>query len=807
MMEAQASGVEVEGSFADDGTTAEAHVVTITWGDGSQPAIIDLDATETSFSYPLPQYANAGPYTVQVTVADADGTNAVTQSFNVNYTNSQPSGLTVSLDNPTIATGGELTLSGSFNDPQSNLAHLVTIDWGDVVGGVEDTTTLTLGPGETTFQASPSSSSYATAGNYNISVTVTGLDGTTTTPTPTQIAVTAVSIGNIQICPTIDKGGMATLSADVDNLQGAGFSLTVNWGPNQTSDTISYPPGTTSFTLTHHYVDNASDPFVGPYPIVMTVTAGNGPAVSATKTIQGTDVPTPVYIEGGSGCIIPNQQVTLQAIVADPGEFGTYTYSWTATAVGGGDTQKGSNATFNFTPDESAAYTVTLEATDPDKETFEDAITIAGTGSGGGNGFTPDTPTVTIEETDPGQTVQAGNDAHFEILVSGNDPNHGTVNVYYTTQDGTDHAGTDYTPSDGDQELTFTWDSKANGGSGGYDPQFVSVKTDADANDGTFSVVSTCDYDQNAQTPCTTESAKAEVAAGTWRCDDNWAEDLTTLRYTGTATAVGGPASLETLAKDITGSGADWTFLRDDPANSGIIISLTNTVPANTKVSVALLLEQVEDRVREAVVKAAGEPKNASVGLGTNLTQMTASSINSVFYVGKAAPSVSVDCGGMAQLVLSEGLISVIGTAQFNYLGSYQAALGFISIRPGVSLKQTGVKGVEDGDWVEFDNKQPEYQLYHNDEPWSRENAITVGNDSYFGWCTPPNRGRPGMTQSYAGWCDTLALECNKGTNGVLQISGKQVQATAFNGVADFWDIGRVMMRVFSYNVKHPAPN
>ena len=130
-----ASGVEVEGSFADDGTTAEAHVVTITWGDGSQPAIIDLDATETSFSYPLPQYANAGPYTVQVTVADADGTNAVTQSFNVNYTNSQPSGLTVSLDNPTIATGGELTLSGSFNDPQSNLAHLVTIDWGDVVGG------------------------------------------------------------------------------------------------------------------------------------------------------------------------------------------------------------------------------------------------------------------------------------------------------------------------------------------------------------------------------------------------------------------------------------------------------------------------------------------------------------------------------------------------------------------------------------------------------------------------------------------------------------------------------------------------
>ena len=109
-------------------------------------------------------------------------------------------------------------------------------------------------------------------------MTVTGLDGTTTTPTPTQIAVTAVSIGNIQICPTIDKGGMATLSADVDNLQGAGFSLTVNWGPNQTSDTISYARNNV-LHADHHYVDNASHPFVGPYPIVMTVTAGNGPAV------------------------------------------------------------------------------------------------------------------------------------------------------------------------------------------------------------------------------------------------------------------------------------------------------------------------------------------------------------------------------------------------------------------------------------------------------------------------------------------------------------------------------------------------
>ena len=91
--------------------------MTINWGDGTERSGHDdltLDAEQTTFRYPLPQYAASGSYTVSVQVADADGTNPTTSSFAVDYTNSQPSGLTLSLDNSTISAGDQVTLSNSF---------------------------------------------------------------------------------------------------------------------------------------------------------------------------------------------------------------------------------------------------------------------------------------------------------------------------------------------------------------------------------------------------------------------------------------------------------------------------------------------------------------------------------------------------------------------------------------------------------------------------------------------------------------------------------------------------------------------
>ncbi|MGA2258599.1 MAG: Ig-like domain repeat protein, partial [Thermoguttaceae bacterium] len=172
-------GVAIDGSFTDTGMIPEAHTVTFSWGDGSAPGSMSLTPGQTTFSYPLPQYAVTGNYTITVTVTDADGksTTSVSTQATVSYASTQPTGLSLSLGNSTIQTGGELTLSGSFSDPQSNLAHTVTINWGDGTQQNPDLTTLTLDSGETTFQASPNSQSYATAGNYTISANIAGLDG------------------------------------------------------------------------------------------------------------------------------------------------------------------------------------------------------------------------------------------------------------------------------------------------------------------------------------------------------------------------------------------------------------------------------------------------------------------------------------------------------------------------------------------------------------------------------------------------------------------------------------------------------
>ena len=204
---------EIEGSFTDSGTTPEAHTVTINWEDGTTQnpdlATFTLDAGETTFSYPLPQYAVSGQYNVEVQVADADEAHPTPwDTIPVSYTSSQPSGLSVSLDNSTIYAGGTVSLSGSFTDPDSNFAHLVTIYWS---GGLPDTT-LSLSAGTTTFQAT--SQAYVNYGNYAISVTVGGLGGISLTRS-TAVAVNATTTD--VVASPANYGQPVTLTATVQS--------------------------------------------------------------------------------------------------------------------------------------------------------------------------------------------------------------------------------------------------------------------------------------------------------------------------------------------------------------------------------------------------------------------------------------------------------------------------------------------------------------------------------------------------------------------------------------------------------------
>ena len=334
------------------------------------------------------------------------------------------------------------------------------------------------------------------------------------------LSLANVTVDNVAAGATVNKGDIATLSGNVANLDGMGFTVTVTWGANQTnSDTIAYPAGTTSFTVTHQYVDDGSNPFAGAYDIGVSVTSSDNRTFSSTSaaTITGVDVAPTVNITGEPGEIQAYSPVKVSAVLADPGENGAFTYSWTAaTTTGDNDQQTGTSASFTFDPHESAGYTVKLTATDADGKSVNDNIVIPGPSGGTITAFQPDEPNVTIEECDEegdptAAPVEAGSPAYFLVSVSSeNMPDHGTVDVYYTTEDGTDHAGTDYTPTDGDKEMTFSYDSSANGGQGGYDPQTITVPTSPTANNGNFWVDITRLEDPDANIPGSSYPASNE---------------------------------------------------------------------------------------------------------------------------------------------------------------------------------------------------------------------------------------------------------------------------------------------------------
>ena len=63
---------------------------------------------------------------------------------------------------------------------------------------------------------------------------------------------------------------------------------------------------------------------------------------------------------------------------------------------------------------------------------------------------------------------------------------------------------------------------------------------------------------------------KKEQVAGKWTPTDTWAFDSDKGTYSGDAQADGGPASLKTLAYDITGNEDDWKLLIPDLKTDGV---------------------------------------------------------------------------------------------------------------------------------------------------------------------------------------------------------------------------------------------
>ncbi len=162
----------------------------------------------------------------------------------------------LSLSATNIIEGQSASLTGSFTDPDGGDSHVVTIHWNDG----SDPTVLNLA-----------------AGVFNFSIVHAFLDDqpTNTAVDLTQISVVvddgeysdsatisltinnaAPSVSNQTVTSPITENGVATLTATIsDPGQADSYTLVVNWGEGS-NQAYSIPAGSTSFSVTHQYLDD-----------------------------------------------------------------------------------------------------------------------------------------------------------------------------------------------------------------------------------------------------------------------------------------------------------------------------------------------------------------------------------------------------------------------------------------------------------------------------------------------------------------------------------------------------------------------
>jgi hypothetical protein len=198
-----------------------------------------------------------------------------------------------------------------------------------------------------------------------------------------------------------------------------------------------------------HYYDDAGGTFASAFGPTVTVTTSDGrsvtygmPAVQGVSPAPAVQISMPQLVDMGNS-------VTASAIVNDPGQYETFTYSWQAwlkSPMGWTlrEVTSGSSATINFPTDSSEPgdhVEADLQVTNAEGVTTSVASSVFVDPSGDppiGSNAIVDTPTVTVTEIDPGATVVAGTPAQFDIhLNSGRSgPMMGNVIVAYWTHDG-----------------------------------------------------------------------------------------------------------------------------------------------------------------------------------------------------------------------------------------------------------------------------------------------------------------------------------------------------------------------------------
>jgi hypothetical protein len=300
-----------------------------------------------------------GTYVFSATVTDDTGTPG-TLSQTVTIANVAPTA-TISGAPASVAEGSSSTLTASSTDP--GLLDTVTYAWKATKGAVTLTGT---GP---TYAFAPT-----VFGTYTVTLSATdNFTGTPNTGTTTKV-ITVTNVGptaTIVGAPsTSGEGTSLTLTGATGDL-GSGDTFTYKW--NVTKDATPFASLTT--TASNAFSFKPDDNAV--YVVTLNVADSGGLNSDATaQTITVTNVAPSPAISGAPASSPEGTPLTMTGVAGDPGTLDTpFTYSWTVTKDGNAYAS-GTNSVVAFTPDDNAAYVVSLSVTDKDGATGATSTTV-----------------------------------------------------------------------------------------------------------------------------------------------------------------------------------------------------------------------------------------------------------------------------------------------------------------------------------------------------------------------------------------------------------------------------------------------
>jgi RHS repeat-associated protein len=346
----EGSAVSLTGAFTDP--DAQAHTVTIDWGDGFTLTTLSLPIGVTAIPATAHTYRDepASGSAEHITVTVSDGFASASAGVDVTVTNVTP--VVAPMAAVTINQGDTLLSSGSFLDPATD-TWTATVDYGDG-SGVQP---LALNADQT-FALDHT---YTQAGVFTATVTVRddeGVAGTTTQTVTVKITHPVVQAGPDA---GLNEGDTLTRSGQFFGAPGDIFTATVDYGDGSGPQPLALN-GDQTFTLSHTYRDE------GTYPVTVTVTdqttavAGStGFRVTAGDVSPAVSLGLPVSLHEGD-------TLTSAGRFSDPSGD-----SWTAIVDygdGSGSQPLSLNADHSFalghTYTAAGSYTMTVTVRDDD---------------------------------------------------------------------------------------------------------------------------------------------------------------------------------------------------------------------------------------------------------------------------------------------------------------------------------------------------------------------------------------------------------------------------------------------------------